>query len=305
MRLAEAESVTSRVNGQVVWPWQAEPRRLWSLHDMLKHYAGNWLATVITLTRFRWILVFSGPVVKGHPEASMNTARRSFHEHCGSSLSWLREELHALPFSYSLKQQANRVLDELKEVDDTNGDPTRAVFIIDELMSNIQNELKEHLFFVVNGDRAKWFKWDDEVLFGERVAMVFPESTPELAEAGRCFALERWTACVFHLMRALELALHKWAAHLGVDQFSAIKLENWKNILDAAERKIKALEHQTKGANKDAELTYYSETLAHYRVIKDAWRNHVAHARERYDEGRAMSIMNHVGEFMNLLAARP
>ena len=35
MSFNEAESVISRANDQEVWPWQAEPYRLWSLLDML------------------------------------------------------------------------------------------------------------------------------------------------------------------------------------------------------------------------------------------------------------------------------
>jgi hypothetical protein len=106
-------------------------------------------------------------------------------------------------------------------------------------------------------------------------------------------------------MRGLEIALHRWAKDLGVDQFPAIELENWKNILDAADRKVRSLEQQSKTSTKDAELKYYGETIAHFRSIKDAWRNHVAHSRTSYDERQTTSILNHVKEFMLLLAKRP
>ena len=99
-------------------------------------------------------------------------------------------------------------------------------------------------------------------------------------------------------MRALEIALHMWARELGVDQFSAIELENWKNILDAAAKKVKELEQQPKGSTKDTELQYYGETTAHFRSVKDAWRNHVSHARTTYDERETTSILNHVREFI-------
>jgi len=36
--------------------------------------------------------------------------------------------------------------------------------------------------------------------------------------------------------------------------------------------------------------------------FKDAWRNHIMHVRDVYDEGRATSIWQHVKEFMLKLA---
>lgn len=280
-----------------LWPWQAEPYRLWSLFDMLRHFAGNWLATLNTLTRLRWLLVFA---------ASNDTARDEYEKNCASAAVWIQEEINSLPFSESLRRQTSRLMNELKRAaDTTHAEAARVVTQFDELMFNIQSELEAHLFFVVPAERKRWFQEGDAALFGKTVADAFPDSTPEIAEAGRCLALARWTASVFHLMRALELSLHQWARQLGVSQFDAIELENWRTILNAADKTIRELEQQPKSIAKDSDLKYYSETLAQYRAIKDAWRNHVAHGRDRYDEGRALSIMNHVREFMVLLASRP
>jgi hypothetical protein len=296
MSPAEAESVISCAKDQAVWPWQAEPYRLWSLLDMLRHLAGNWLAATGTLEQLRWKLLFS-------PEHQI--AAREFVKTRDASLEWIKDEIDGLPFSVSLQRQFQRVTDCLRNVDCSSQiDVATTVAQLDELKLNIQSELEAQLFFVVPANRKLWFSEGDTALFGNAVADIFPDSTPEIAEAGRCLALARWTACVFHLMRALELALHKWAIELGVSQFSAIELEHWKNILDAADKKIKQLEQQSKSHSKDAELKYYGETIGHFRSIKDAWRNHVAHARERYDEGRAISIMAHTREFMILLASR-
>jgi len=81
--------------------------------------------------------------------------------------------------------------------------------LLRDLLPDIQLEMTRHLYFLVPENRKGLYYQDDRPLFGEAVANAIPNSTVEIAEAGRCFALERWTACVFHLMRAVELALHK------------------------------------------------------------------------------------------------
>jgi hypothetical protein len=37
--------------------------------------------------------------------------------------------------------------------------------------------------------------------------------------------------------------------------------------------------------------------------FKDAWRNHVAHARHKYEDAEAVAIYQHVGALMKQLAA--
>ena len=47
-----------------------------------------------------------------------------------------------------------------------------------------------------------------ESLFGKDVRVAFPSAIIDIEEAGKCLAFERWTACVFHLMRVMETGLH-------------------------------------------------------------------------------------------------
>jgi hypothetical protein len=282
-------------------PWEAEPSRLWSLWDMLtRHYAGNWMAVVGSLERLKWMTIACqcGDVP---PDDMKHEIERV--------LDWLPEEFGHMPFSESLKNQMSRLERRLRAVvaepESVRQSGHALTTMLDELKDNTQAELKVPLFLIVPPSRKGWYHRSDVAVFGDDVATAFPDSTRELAEAGRCFALARWTACVFHLMRALEIALHRWAEQIGVNQFSAIELENWKNIIDAADRKVRELEKMPKSAAKDSEVRYFGETSAHYRSVKDAWRNHVAHARTSYDEQQAAAILSHVREFMCLLAAKP
>ena len=62
------------------------------------------------------------------------------------------------------------------------------------------------------------------------------------------------------------------------------------------------MEKEPKSTEKSAKLKFYSSAAIQFRYFKDAWRNHVSHGRDTYDEREAYSIWNHVKEFMQTLA---
>jgi hypothetical protein len=214
------------------------------------------------------------------------------------------EETQDLPFSRSLRLQCDRAAQRIKRLRDGSDDALAEV--LHEIVLNIQAELEDHTFFTVPPERAEWYHEDDRPLFGQAVADVFPDSTREIAEAGRCYALARWTASVFHLMRAVELTLHKWSDELGLSLRTPAAQANWQDILNGADKKLKDIEqNQPKSPQRDADLEYFGDASAHFRAIKDAWRNHVSHSKATYDEAGSLGILQHVKAFMGKLASRP
>jgi myo-inositol catabolism protein IolC len=103
-----------------------------------------------------------------------------------------------------------------------------------------------------------------------------------------------------HLMRVLELGLHSLADQLGVSFQNA----NWQNIIDQIEKHIRTMSSATHGTNRKSDQQFYSEAAAHFRVLKDAWRNHSMHIHERYGEEKAEAIFNSVRAFMQHLATK-
>lgn len=163
------------------------------------------------------------------------------------------------------------------------------------LVSAFHDEMEARLLFVVEPGQAEYYS-DEARLFGEAVEDSFPSASQEISDAGKCRALGRWTACVLHLMRALEPALNALAAHVDVapDQ-------NWNNALNQIDAKLKAI---TKATNGSADEQWASEASAHFRVIKNAWRNHAAHGRARYDKEQAVAIYDNVRSLMRTLAGK-
>jgi hypothetical protein len=277
-------------------PWRVNPYRLWSLLDMERFDSKAIMRALGNLGNSETLISLESAVYGQNPSPPETTRDVVFY------LEEFEAVCRNVPVSPSLRDQVKRLKGSIRFQNNVD----RGIILrgLQEIRHNTEAELGEPVFFYVSSERRHWYHEDDKGHFGERVAREFPDSTCEISEALRCFAFDRWTAGVFHLMRALELALHKWATDLGV-HFSAIELENWKNILDGADKKIRVLEQQPKSLTKDTEMTYYGETTAHFRSIKDAWRNHVAHARTTYNEQQGISILNHVREFMDLLSAKP
>ena len=120
-----------------------------------------------------------------------------------------------------------------------------------------------------------------------------------MREASNCYALERWPACVFHLMRVLEFGLGVLAERFSV----STDRKTWHEVIEAIEGKIRKVDPRTAGADWKKQQKDFSDAATQFMFFKDAWRNHIMHIRDVYDEGRATSIWQHVNEFMNKLAA--
>lgn len=129
-------------------------------------------------------------------------------------------------------------------------------------------------------------------LFGYEVEDAFPKASEEITEAAMCLAFHRPTAAVFHLMRAMELAVQRLAEALG----KAKPTEKvWGVILADIH---KAIEEMPKGPARDA----WSASHTHLYHVKQAWRNDTMHPKTTYTEEQAQDVFDAVRSFMAHLA---
>lgn len=138
-----------------------------------------------------------------------------------------------------------------------------------------------------------------EARFGERALSAFPSIEYDVREAGRCFALERYTASVFHCMRIMEVGLEALSTVLDLNVAT-----NWNNALNLIEKEIRGRSIATHGPGWKDDEAFYSEAAAHFRAVKNAWRNHAMHKRETFDEERARGILQSTADLMRHLADR-
>ena len=164
-----------------------------------------------------------------------------------------------------------------------------------EFEGRLIDELRETSCFALEGRAEELYRVPNQ--FGEKVSNRFPKAVIDIEEAAKCLAFDRATACVFHLMRVLEIGLQELATDLGLAKID----ENWQTLLDNIRGKIKNLPLTTQ-----VEKDYQSdrqEVVAHLQAVKDAWRNDVMHPRDHYDPNQALDIFNHTRPLMQKLAA--
>lgn len=164
------------------------------------------------------------------------------------------------------------------------------------LRETMEDELRSRKMIVVSNSKTEFC--DKESAFGTEVALAFPSAGRDILEAGNCYALGLSTACVFHLMRVLEVGLKA----LVVDIELPYKTEAWGRILTQIDDKMKELRSPDNKSPKKKNLQLYSQCAIEYGYFKDAWRNHVMHEATHFDEHGARSIMEHVRNFMQSIS---
>jgi hypothetical protein len=127
----------------------------------------------------------------------------------------------------------------------------------------------------------------------------FPSAAYDMREAGKCYALGRYTGCAMHVMRVAELGLRLLGADLGVTVDGLAWGVVLANINGALAGKVKI----KKQLSKTDEL-FYSGAATHFAAIKVFWRDNSMHLDQQYDDEGALDIFKAVCLLMAHLAPR-
>jgi hypothetical protein len=179
-------------------------------------------------------------------------------------------------------------------------------FQLGKLHKDIQRVLSpgQNRFILIPGEAAKYY--NNTELFGPEVAARFPKANTEITEAGNCYATGNYTACVFHLMRAVEHGARVLVKAVGIkraDLRHPIELSDWGALFNALNDALSKLRSR-KSVGKSETHAFYSHAVAQFGNFKDAWRNKVSHTRVVYKEPQAMDVMINVRQFMQHISAR-
>lgn len=204
-----------------------------------------------------------------------------------------------IDLKFSLKY-INQTEDLLRKHKDSN-EPIPKEWAVDwfqAINQRITDELESLSFFHIPTEKVEFYENSMEK-FGQQVSTVFPDAIFDIDESGKCFGTQRNTACVFHLMRIMEVGLRFLAEKLNIPA----TIPTWDGIL----KKIDA-ELQKEKKDKSQEWlgleSVIAEAASHLRAVKTAWRNPTMHIEKKYTDEEALDIYSAVRGFMRHLATK-
>lgn len=170
---------------------------------------------------------------------------------------------------------------------------------LEELVRICIADLRSRQFLYVERSRASEYydslaEWAN-ILGGPAIASV-----PDGENASKCYALGMPTACVFHLMRVMEVLVKLLSDRLGVSRERKDGREKtWGQLLTEMQPKVNGFDALKVAKERRA---FYSEAVAHFTAVNIAWRTDTIHAHphqfaKEYSDAEAYDILRNVKTF--------
>jgi len=174
--------------------------------------------------------------------------------------------------------------------------PAESRGLIAECRDRLQEELEEQVFLKL--DHGKVSYADQKWLLDTDIETAFPSTITEFQHAGRCYAYDESTACMFHLMRVVDFGLRSVALSLGI----IYNNRAWDGLGKAITAKMDD-KYQNKAEDWRKVEPMYAEILTDIQAISRGHRNPVLHELEKkYEPKEAQYMLTVVEGFISHLA---
>lgn len=275
------DSAGSTMKPPVVPPWLDNPDRLWSLWDMVELEAGFFGAFSTQLAQIR----------EGCRQAMVNKVGIKLD---GFDLPKLLSDGYVMAGEMGMPVTENQSRRLWKYV---QGDmhPEKLEGMIDDVLSAIADELRGKKFLYIESEVSRYYTESAPDLFGEDTCERFPSITDELEEAAKCYSLDRPTACVFHLMRSLEVAARALFVSLKIKpQKPFSEMFGWGDYMSEL-RDYLARSRKGMSQVRLRRLAFYEEAHNDLRAIYKATRCTTLHDLKKiYSTASAKLAMENV-----------
>ncbi|WP_156929157.1 hypothetical protein [Bradyrhizobium sp. th.b2] len=182
------------------------------------------------------------------------------------------------------------------------------VQLVPELMQlriRIEQELRRKDFLFVSEEMTKLYnesdprrgavKGSDPFELGKK----FKKAHADIASAGRCLAVEESTACVFHLMRAMEAAVRDLSQRRHI-QLPITPKTTWRGLTGQMDGKIAKMPENTVSLKR--KKNRWEEARANLHHVGSVWRNNTMHPASSYTPSQARDIYEACRVLMTSLA---
>ncbi len=175
------------------------------------------------------------------------------------------------------------------------------------LIGGLADNISVRIVLVVPGSKAKYYN-PDEPLFGAQVDEKFKKKARlEISEAGKCLALGRPTACVFHLMRTVEVAIEAIRLCLGLGAPTKGQHKAWGAATGAFQAEIDKRNEDRAWPRQWTALAdkkFFEQAQMSLIAIKDGCRDSTMHVESVYTEDEATHLLALTKGFMQMVASR-
>jgi len=185
---------------------------------------------------------------------------------------------------------------ELHYLEVTRVPASEVIRLLRNVRETVIHELRMMCFLPATPDMMDY--WHESRPFGDAVACAFEECAEDVSEACNCFSVECYTACVFHLGRAMERATSRLARRMRVGKPD----DDWQGNLKAINKALEAMPYGTK--KERLKRAPYAEAAGFSFQFKEAWRNPTAHPKRTYTRQEALDVMNGARAFMDAMAKK-
>ena len=235
-------------------------RKVTSLLAMLEIYADIYAKAIWELHKIEaeWVHVKPNAVLSAHHHAHMFSYVGTFKVDC---------EVHELNNAAS---KCGRVMQRFEQKLPVTY--WEATALLKELRERLEDELKSRVFTGLTVKEGQAYK--DPRSGWEEIIGRFRETTSDIEEMRRCFALCRYAASVFHSVSVVEHGL------IALGTF--IKVNDPKSGWTAVSGKLETLIVKTKYPDLDPLFQQHRDFLEQVHgtvhALKNAWRNKISHA---------------------------
>ena len=252
------------------------PGRCWSLWEMLVFNARPFANMLLVLAKMQEPLPLPSDTLPDVIVSSMSKGIDDIAETC--------DELE-LSVSAEMARKGLKGINSFRELR----------IAMNQMMNTLLIELNSRKFYAPS--RNMWRYFENSALFGHDVFTNFPSANEDIQEAGNCLSLDRATACVMHLNRALEVSLLVMAKAVGIT-----KKNDWGTYIREIDKDLDA-RMKSSGARSPDEQ-FYAEASATFDRLRRAYRNPTMHPEKTYSVDRAEEILLATKAFMSHLATR-